>query len=162
MDYTSAEIQSVYSTAPANRAEMAYCHTQDSRWICYPPAEIQSVYSTAPADWTEMAYCHIQDNCWVSYPLQRFSRCIILQPQPTGLRWLIVTPKTAVGYVTRRQRFSRCILQPQPTGLRWHSVSSKTAAGCLTSLHTVGVFYSPNRLDCWSILRDIAVTIQNI
>ena len=73
--YSSAEIQSVYSTAPADWATehlfggggsptslqgFSRCillpkltGAQDIRWRgkSYPSAEIQSVYSTAPADW---------------------------------------------------------------------------------------------------------------
>ena len=42
--YTSAEMQSVYSTASADRAIGDYLEG------CYFSAEMQSVYSTAPAD----------------------------------------------------------------------------------------------------------------
>ena len=45
--YPSAEMQSVYFTAPAN------CATGHSlSWGSYPSADIQSIYFTAPADWT--------------------------------------------------------------------------------------------------------------
>ena len=46
--YPSAEVQSVYSTAPANWT------TGHSLGESYPSAEVQSVYSTAPADWVRI------------------------------------------------------------------------------------------------------------
>ena len=65
----SAEMQSVYSTAPADRATSV-------RGLTFS-AEMQSVYSTAPADRATSVSGLT--------PMQRCSRCILL-PLPIGLR----------------------------------------------------------------------------
>ena len=92
--YSSAEMQSVYSTSPANWTLIG----GDGLFLCrdvvgvfnspsqlnshwwgwsYSSAEMQSVYSTAPANWTLIGGDGL-------IPLQRCSRCI-QHPQPIGL-----------------------------------------------------------------------------
>ena len=99
--YPSAEMQSVYSTAPVEWAshQIVLCHTQDTGW--------------GGGELT---------------PPQRCSRCI-LQPQSSGpaIRLFYVIPRTLVGgkgELTPLLRCSRCILQPQPIGLinKWEQV----------------------------------------
>ena len=75
--YPSAEVQSVYSIAPA--ADLATGHSLVGGGS-YPFAEVQSVYSIAPA--ADLATGHSLVGGGL-IPLQRCSRCI-LQPQPTG------------------------------------------------------------------------------
>ena len=62
---------------------------------------------------------HIQDTRWVSHvPLQNCSRCI-LQPQPTGLRWVSVISWALLGGVLPLCRDTVGVFcSPfQPTGL---------------------------------------------
>ena len=99
--YPSAEMQSVYYTAPANWAQMVLCHIQDTHWMEVLPLCRDAVcvlYSPT----------QLGSDGFVSYPehslgggftpLQRCSQCI-LQPQPTGLRWFCVISRILVGWV---------------------------------------------------------------
>ena len=86
LGYPSAEMQSVYSTVPADWAT--------GHWLgeSYSSAKMQSVYSIAPANWATR---------WESLnPLQRWTRCI-LQPQPTRPQdtplWSLTLCRDAVG-----------------------------------------------------------------
>ena len=69
--YSSAEMQSVYSTAPAEWT------TRHSLRESYPSAELQSMYSTAPAEWTTG---HSLGESYSSAETQS----VFLQPQSTG------------------------------------------------------------------------------
>ena len=70
--YSSAEMQSLYSTAPVNWA------IGHSLGESYPIAEMQTVFSTAPTDWTTGHSLRERLT-----PLQRCNQCI-LQPQLIG------------------------------------------------------------------------------
>ena len=162
--YLSAEIQSVYSSAPAYWAT-GHLLRESLLSICR-----NAVYSTAPVDWTT--------RCGSLTPPQRCSRCI-LQPQLTrpliagdlplcrdavgvsySPSWLdhslsesypsaemqsvystaATDWTTHWGSLTPVQRCSRCILQSQPTG--------PLVEGVLPLRRdAVGVFYSPSWLD---------------
>ena len=98
--YPFAEVQSVYSTAPA--ADLATGHSLVAGGS-YPSAEVQSVYSTAPA--ADLATGHSLVGVGL-IPLPRCSRCILQPQQPTwpqDTRWW-------EGGLIPLPRCSRCIL----------------------------------------------------
>ena len=83
--YTSAEMQSEYSTAPADRT------SGHSLGKSYSYAEMHSMYSTTPAHWATM-YSTTPARWATGHSLGKLQRCsqCILQPQPTGppdTRW---------------------------------------------------------------------------
>ena len=96
--YLSAEMQSVYSAAPAGWA------TGHLLGRVFPSAEMQSVYSAAPADW---ATGHLLGRV---LPLCRDAVGVFCSPGRLGHRTLV-----GEGF-SLLQRCSRCILQPQPIG----------------------------------------------
>ena len=141
--YSSAEIQSVYSTAPAD------WHVRHSLRDFYPSTEILSVYSAAPADWATRQslgsltplqisrQCVLlplpigpQDNRWEFLPLCRYPGSVFYCLCRLGHRTIVgksypfaeiqsvysTAPPTRWGSLTTLQRCSRCILLPQPTG----------------------------------------------
>ena len=148
--YPSAEMQSVYSTAPANWA------TRHLHGESYPSAEMQSVYSTALANW---ATRHLHGGV---LPFCRDAVSVFYSPSQLGHKTL------AWRSLTLLQRCSQCILQPQPTGpqdtcmeesypsAEMQSVYSTAPANWATRhLHggvlpfcrdAVSVFYSPSQL----------------
>ena len=80
--YPSAEMQSVYSTAPVDRAKIVRCHIRTLVEGSYPSAEMQSVYSTAPVDWAKIVRCHIQDTRRGVLPLCRDAVGVFYSPTP--------------------------------------------------------------------------------
>ena len=120
--YPSAEMQSVYSTAPADWA------TRRSLGESYPSAETQSVYSTALADWAT------RPSLGESYPSAETQSVYSIAPADWATRhpWGVLPfCREAVDVFY------------SPRGL-----SHKTLVGGVLPFcrEAVGVFYSPGRL----------------
>ena len=132
--HPSADMQPMYSTAPADRASHISGH---SSWESYPSAEMQPMYSTAPADRAS----HIRTLIVGVLPLCRDAADVFYSPSRPGQSYpgqslwesyasaemqpmYSTAPAdrashiqdTHRGILTPLQRCSRCILQTQPTG----------------------------------------------
>ena len=94
--YPSGEMQSVYCTAPTDWA------TGHSLGESYPSGEMQSVYPTAPADWTT-------GNCWGVLPLCRDAVGVFYSPIQLDHITLVGRCSWCKGYrrrkCTRRHEF---------------------------------------------------------
>ena len=157
--YLSVEMQSVYSTAPADCVN----HILDTRLeSLFPSAKMQSVYSTVSADWA-------RHSLGESFPICRYAVSVFYSLSQYG--------QELIGEVfSHLQRYSQCILQPQPTGpdTRWESLfpsvdmqSVYSTASVNMARHSLGksfpicrdtasVFYSICRLSQTLVLLPFA------
>ena len=127
--YLSAEMRSVYSTAPTDWDEMDLCNIQNTHWAgSYLSAEMKSVYSTAPANWTEID--------WV------ISRIFIRQR----------------SYLSAELQSVYSTAPAECAEIDW-VISWILWCGVLQLCRdTVSVFYSPSRV-CWDRLSNILDTM---
>ena len=141
--FPSAEMQSVYSTAPA---DWATGHSFVGGGLT-PSAAVQSVYFTAPADWTTG---HSLVVVVVVLPSAEMQSEYSTAPAD----WATGHSFVGVG-LTPLQRYSQYILQLQPIGPQDTRCCWWWWGGLPLSRDAVSIFYSPSRLGnrtliCWS------------